>query len=149
MWLAVVLGGVSVRGGAEHGIGARWDHHGRSRMALVHSGLHAGSVIGAVAQEELDRVGDLVEQGTDLRGVIDVAVGQEGGDDPAGHRVKANVQFAPGTPLLVPCFSTSTPPSFSLTRRFGCGIWWRRSALALCGMKARSDRQEQPLPTPI
>src|SRR4051812_8252736 len=59
----------------------------------------AGSVIGAVAQEEIDRVGDLVEQGTDLRSVIDVAVGQDGGDDPAGHRVKADVQFAPGTPL--------------------------------------------------
>ena len=61
-------------------------------MTLVQSGVHAGSVIAAVAQEELDRLGDLVEQGLDLRGVIDVAVGQDGGDDPAGHRVEADVQ---------------------------------------------------------
>jgi hypothetical protein len=59
-------------------------------MTLVQSGVHAGSVIAAVAQEELDRLGDLVEQGLDLGGVIDV--GQDGGDDPAGHRVKADVQ---------------------------------------------------------
>jgi hypothetical protein len=59
-------------------------------MTLVQSGVHAGSVRAAVAQEELDRLGDLVEQGLDLRGVIDV--GQDGGDDPAGHRVEADVQ---------------------------------------------------------
>ena len=68
-------------------------------MALVQGGVHVGSVIAAVAHEELDRLGDLVEQGLDLRGVIDVAVGQDGGDDPAGHRVKADVQLAPGAPL--------------------------------------------------
>jgi hypothetical protein len=61
-------------------------------MTLVQGGVHAGSVIAAVAHEELDRLGDLVEQGLDLRGVIDVTVGQEGGHDPAGHRVEADVQ---------------------------------------------------------
>ena len=49
--------------------------------------------------EELDRVSDLIEQGLDLRSIIDVAVGQEGGDDPAGHRVEADMQLAPGAPL--------------------------------------------------
>ena len=68
-------------------------------MTLVQGGVHVGSVAAAVAQEELDRVSDLVEQGLDLRSVIDVAVGQDGGDDPAGHRVKADVQLAPRTPL--------------------------------------------------
>jgi hypothetical protein len=68
-------------------------------MTLVQGGVHVGSVIAAVAQEELDWLGDLVEQGLDLRSVIDVAVGQDGGDDPTGHRVKADVQFAPRTPL--------------------------------------------------
>jgi hypothetical protein len=61
-------------------------------MTLVQSGVHAGSVIAAVAQKELHRVSDLVEQGADLRSIIDVAVGQDGSDDPAGHRVKADMQ---------------------------------------------------------
>jgi cytochrome c1 len=68
-------------------------------MALVQSGVHVGSVITAGAQEDLHRLGDLVEQNPDLRGVIDVAVSRDGSDDPAGHRVKADVQFAPRSPL--------------------------------------------------
>jgi hypothetical protein len=60
-------------------------------MALVQGGVHAGSVIAAVAQDEFDRVSNLIEQGSDLRGVIDVAVGQDGGDDPAAYRVKADM----------------------------------------------------------
>jgi hypothetical protein len=66
---------------------------------LVQRGIHAGSVVAAVAQEDLDRLGDLVEQGLDLGSVIDVAVGQEGSDDPAGHRVEADVQLAPRASL--------------------------------------------------
>jgi hypothetical protein len=61
-------------------------------MTLIQGGVHAGSVIAAIAQEDLHRLGDLVEQGLDLGRVIDVAVGQDGGDDPAGHRVEADVQ---------------------------------------------------------
>jgi hypothetical protein len=68
-------------------------------VALVQGGVHVGSVIAAVAQEELHRLGDLVEQGLDLGSIIDVAVGQDGSDDPAAHRVKADVQLAPGAPL--------------------------------------------------
>ena len=67
-------------------------------MALVQRSVHAGSVIAAVAKEELDWVSDLVEQGPDLRRVIDVAVGQKGSDDPAGHRIEADMQLAPGAP---------------------------------------------------
>ena len=74
------------------------DDHG-IWIALIQGGVDAGSIIAAVAQEELDRVSDLVEQGLDLGGVIDVAVGQDGSDDPAGYGVEADVQLAPGTPL--------------------------------------------------
>ena len=97
--VAVALGGLGIRRGAEYGIGTRWhDDHG-SRMALVQGGVHAGSVIAAVAHEEIDRLGDLVEQGADLAGVINVAVGQDGSDDPADHRVEADMRLAPRTPL--------------------------------------------------
>jgi len=71
-------------------------------MALVQGDVHGGSVIAAVAQEELHRVSNLIEQGLDLRSVIDV--GQNGSDDPAGHRVKADMQLAPGAPLAGPVF---------------------------------------------
>jgi len=81
-------------------------------MTLVQSGVHVGSVIAAVAQEELHRVSDLVEQGADLRSIIDV--GQNGSDDPAGYRVKADMQLAPGAPLSGAVFLHSPgPPSFS------------------------------------
>jgi hypothetical protein len=96
--MAVALGGVGVRRGAEHGIDAGWNDHRCSWMALVQGGVHTGSVIAAVAHEDLHWLGDLVEQGSDLRGVIDVAVGQDGGDDPAAYRVKADMQLAPGAP---------------------------------------------------
>jgi hypothetical protein len=80
-------------------------------MTLVQGGVHAGSVIAAVAQEELDRVSNLIEQRADLGSVIDV--GQDGGHDPAGHRVEADVQFAPGAPLAGAVFLHSPgPPSF-------------------------------------
>jgi hypothetical protein len=68
-------------------------------MTLVQSGVHVGSVIAAVAQEEFDRVSNLIEQRSDLGSVIDVSVGQDGGDDPADHRVKADMQLAPRAPL--------------------------------------------------
>src|SRR3954471_1349371 len=80
--VAVALGGVGVRRGAEYGIGTRWNCHLRVRMALIQGGVDAGSVIAAVAQEDLDGLGDLVEQGLDLGGIIDVTLGQDGGDDP-------------------------------------------------------------------
>jgi hypothetical protein len=83
-------------------------------MALVQGGVHAGSVIAAVAQEEFNWLGDLVEQRPDLGGVVDVAVGQDGGHDPAGHRVEADVQLAPRAPLAGAVFLHSPgPPSFN------------------------------------
>src|SRR3954452_731684 len=97
--MAVALGRVGVGRGAEHGISAGWNDHLRVRMPLFQSGINPGSVITAVAQEELDRLGDLVKQGLDLRGVIDVTFGQDGSDDPAAYRVEADVQLAPGAPL--------------------------------------------------
>jgi hypothetical protein len=76
--VTVALGGIGVRRGAEHSVGTRWNHHRRTRMALIQGGVHTGSVIAAIAHEELDGASNLVEQGPDLSGIIDVAVGQGG-----------------------------------------------------------------------
>ena len=112
--VAVALGGIGVGHGAEHGIGTRWDDYHGIWIALIQGGVDAGSVIAGVAQEDLHRVSDLVEQGLDLRSVIDVAVGQEGSDDAAGHRVEADVQLAPRAPLAGAVFLHSPgSPSFS------------------------------------
>jgi hypothetical protein len=53
--MAVALGRMGVGCGTEHGIGTRWDDHLRVRMPLFQSGVHAGSIVAAVAQEELRR----------------------------------------------------------------------------------------------
>jgi hypothetical protein len=95
-------------------------------MALVQSGVHAGSVVAAVAQEDLDRVCELVKQRSDLGGVIDVAVGQDGGHDPAGHHVKADVQRSAACWCRVS--RPATPPSFrpelSTSRWTGPPVEW-------------------------
>jgi hypothetical protein len=110
--VAIALGGIGVGCGAEHGIGTGWNDHLYIWMTLVQSGVYVGSIIAAVAHEDLHRLGDLVEQGIYLGGVIDV--GQEGGNDPAGHRVKADMQLAPGAPLAGTVLLHSPgPPSFS------------------------------------
>jgi hypothetical protein len=59
--MAVALGGLGVGGGAEHGIGTRWNDDHCIWIALIQGDVDAGSVVAAVAQEELDRLGDLIE----------------------------------------------------------------------------------------
>ena len=53
-------------------------------------------VVRAIAGERGDRTRNLVEQGTDLRAVIDIIGGQRRGDDPARVGIDADVQLAPG-----------------------------------------------------
>src|SRR5882724_8119904 len=52
-------------------------------------------VVCAIAGERGDGTIDLVEQGTDLRAVIDIIGGQRRGDDPPRVGIDADVQFAP------------------------------------------------------
>src|SRR5439155_3439302 len=52
-------------------------------------------VVCAIAGERGDGTIDLVEQGTDLRAVIDIIGGQCRGDDPTRVGIDADVQFAP------------------------------------------------------
>src|SRR3954462_8709408 len=53
------------------------------------------------------------------------------------------------TVKLPRCRSASLYSAQFVTRRFGRGIWWRRSALYLCGMKARSGAVKQTVPYAI
>src|SRR4051794_2013876 len=47
------------------------------------------------------------------------------------------------TVRLPRCRSASLYSDQFVTRRFGRAMWWRRSALYLCGMKARSGASKQ------
>ena len=44
--------------------------------------VNVGAIISTVACDRRDGIFDLVQQGSDLRGVIDGAVGQKSRDDP-------------------------------------------------------------------
>src|SRR5215208_2810226 len=52
------------------------------------------------------------------------------------------------TVRLPRCRSASLYSDQFVTRRFGRGMWWRRSALYLCGMKRDPEQRNRPPPTP-
>jgi hypothetical protein len=52
-------------------------------------------VVCTIAGQRSDGIINLVEQGTDLRAVIDIIGGQRRRDDPAGVGIDTDVQFAP------------------------------------------------------
>src|SRR3954462_1746601 len=53
------------------------------------------------------------------------------------------------TVRLPRCRSASLYSDQFVTRRFGRAMWWRRSALYLCGMKARPGASKQAAPYAI
>ncbi len=84
---------------------------GGVRVAAADAGGDTLLVIGSVAGEGGERALDLIEQGAHLRAVVHVPGGQQGGDDPSGAGVQAEVQLPPGRRTLVPCFSFSHSPA--------------------------------------
>jgi hypothetical protein len=53
-------------------------------------------IVRSIAGKPRNRSGNLLEQGTDLRAVIDILAGQLGGDDLSGVGVDADMQLSPG-----------------------------------------------------
>src|SRR3954467_7461856 len=85
-----------LRGFARHRICARGHDHGRSGMAGCNRGVAVVAVVGAIAGERRHRSIHLVEQGTNLRAVVGILVGQHRSDDPAGIGVRREMQPSPG-----------------------------------------------------
>nr|WP_245613303.1 transposase [Skermanella stibiiresistens] len=67
---------------------------------------------------------------------------------PARVAQKLLVRGLPSEGVTMPRSASLYTAQF-VTRRFDCGMWWRRAALALCGMKAGSGASKQGAPYDI
>src|SRR5712691_12456828 len=82
--MPVTRSGRSICGLARHRIRTRWHDDRGFGMTGSDRAVDAVLVVCAIAGERGDGTIDLVEQGTDLRAVIDIIGGQCRGDDPTG-----------------------------------------------------------------
>src|SRR5213592_664112 len=74
-----------------------WRHNDRRiRMTLADLTVDIVPIIAAVAGKRRNRARNLLEQGTDLRAVIDILAGQLGGNDLSGVGVHPDVELSPG-----------------------------------------------------
>jgi hypothetical protein len=89
------LGGLALDRG-----GSRRHDDGRIGMTLCHRREHIIRIVCAIAGEQRDRPGDLVEQRSDLRGIIDIVRRQLRRHDLVGIGVQADVQLPPGAAFL-------------------------------------------------
>src|SRR6202043_1760554 len=80
---------------ARHRIRPRWHDDRGVGMAGGDLAVDAVLVVCAVAGERSDGIVNLVEQGTDLRAVIEIIGCQRRRDDAAGVGIDTDVQFAP------------------------------------------------------
>jgi hypothetical protein len=80
---------------ARHSTGAGW--HDDSSIGVPRGDLTVDAVlaVGAVGSERSDWVRDLIEQGTNLGGVIDIVRRQGGRGDLSGVGIHIDVQLAP------------------------------------------------------
>src|SRR3712207_1086929 len=84
---------------ARHRTGTRRHDDRRLGMALDDTAVNTLLIIRPVASQRGDRAVDLVEQGTNLRAVIGILVGQHRRDDPPGAGIQAEVELPPGPTL--------------------------------------------------
>ncbi len=80
---------------ARHGAGAWRDDDGRLGMTCGDLAMDAVLIVSPVGGERGDRAIHLIEQGPDLRGIVDVAGGQRSRRDLPGVGVHGDVQLAP------------------------------------------------------
>src|SRR5271163_636729 len=80
---------------ARHATRTRWHNDRGIGMAGSDLAVDAVLVVCTIAGQRSDGIINLVEQGTDLRAVIDIIGGQRRRDDPAGVGIDTDVQFAP------------------------------------------------------
>src|SRR6202035_3968454 len=73
-----------------------WRHNDRRiRMTLADLTVDIVAIIGAIAGKRRNRARNLLQQGTNLRAVIDILAGQLGGNDLSGVGVYADMELSP------------------------------------------------------
>src|SRR5215213_4055632 len=97
--MLVALCGRGVGRVAGHSRRARRHDDGRLWVALGDTAVDTLLIIRPVASQRGDRAVDLVEQGTNLRAIIGILVGQYRGDDPPSAGIHADVELLPGPAL--------------------------------------------------
>ena len=85
---------------ARQGARAWGNDHGRLGMMGGDLAVDTVLIVSAVGGERRNRISHLIEQGPDLRGIVDVAGGQRRCCDLPGIGVHRNVQLTPGPPRL-------------------------------------------------
>src|ERR1700680_3379100 len=88
----------SGNGGRAQSRGRTWrNNDGGVRMTLCDCLIHSVLIVGSISRERRDRIGDLVENITSPRGVIDVFLGQFNCDDLTAPGIDAYMQLTPGS----------------------------------------------------
>ena len=114
-------------------------------MTLKDGVIDLGPVVGAVGGERADRFPRPVQQWPDLRGVVDVAMGQQGGDDPATAGVRGDMQLSPRPPLPGPVFLDQP---FAGTAELEAGTVDQQMEGAVAREIAAGDRRQPQCPGP-
>lgn len=70
------------------------------RIAPINRVVDDSSVVGTINSKRAEWSYDLIEQGLDLRAVIDIARGQVWGEDLSSLDINANVQLSPSAATL-------------------------------------------------
>src|SRR5712675_533107 len=68
----------------------------RIRMTLADLTVDIIPIVGSIAGKRRNRADNLLQQGTNLRAVIDILAGQLGGDDLSSVGVHAEMELSPG-----------------------------------------------------
>src|SRR5436190_11310942 len=78
-----------------------WRHNDRRiRMTLADLTIDIVPIVRSIASKRRNRSGNLLQQGTDLRAVIDILAGQLGGNDLSSVGVDPDVELSPGPTRL-------------------------------------------------
>src|SRR5438309_9747758 len=94
--MPVALGRRGLCRGAWHRARA-WRHNDRRiRMTLADLMIDIVPIVRPIAGERRNRARNLLQQGTDLRAVIDFLAGQLGGEDLSGVGVHPDMELSPG-----------------------------------------------------
>ena len=79
-------------------------------MTLADVTVDIVPIVRSIAGKRRNRARNLLQQGTDLRAVIDILAGQLGGNDLSSVGIHPDMELSPAPTRLAACLSTSHSP---------------------------------------